>query len=425
MSGPDDDALRDMLAARADRLSADAANEVMARVRIEVRGPRRGAVFGVLPVLAGRSPAVGAGWAAAAVVAALVMALVATRPPAASPSPPASASAAGVTAPSASAPARSAAPSPASSPVAPPRHVSLSELRQALQGGSLDGRLVLADSTLVADATACPAGQNCRAQYSLEFLGPVVTDRRTGEPIVPAAPDAGSTPLTGTFLLVPYRRTLILVGRAEGSLASPVMPSALNGSYQPPDPGGSIALQALDGTLDQDAHLPCTSNGDCSPPAITWTYPEAQADGAAGGAELVTLEVPALGIDPSVRKVPGPFLVRTGAGPRHEVVGRYDIGGYTVVDMPPVTCDLAPGARLPTCAAIVEQAIGAPEPWGAITSVEVGQGAYCPPGTACPTVEPDRVHAIVRTTLGDWLVQLGYDAGGNLTAAETRRLASP
>ena len=80
MSGFDDDALRDMLTSRADRLTPNAPGEVMVRVRAEVRGPRQGAAFSVLPVLTGRSPAMGAGWAAAIMVAVLVMVIVGTRP---------------------------------------------------------------------------------------------------------------------------------------------------------------------------------------------------------------------------------------------------------------------------------------------------------------------------------------------------------
>ena len=339
MSGLDDDALRDMLTGRADRLSPRAAAEVMAHVRSEVRGPRQGAAFAVLPVLAGRSPVIGAGWAAAAMIAVLVMVMVANQPPAASPAPSAAASPPAVVTPSAPAPPPSTQTSPAPTPARSgsalrPLHVSLAELRLALQDGSLDGRLLLVGSTLVADPATCPAGVTCSRDYSLDFVGPVVTDRRPGQPVVPARPDAGSAPLSGTFVVVPYRGTLILVGRLEGSLASPVMPAAVTNSYQPPDPGGSIALQAIEGTLDRDAHLPCTSSGDCSPPAITWTYPETQANGAAGGAELVTLDSPALGIDPTQRRAAGPLLVRTGTGQRHEVVARYDIGDYGIVDVP-------------------------------------------------------------------------------------------
>jgi hypothetical protein len=302
------------------------------------------------------------------------------------------------------------------------------------------------------------------------------------------------------------------------------MPSDVTDTYQKPDPGGAIALQAINGTLDQDVAVPCTPNGDCSPPAITWTYPPPEPNGAAGGARFVLLDTPALGIDPSVRKIAGPLLVRAGTGSRPEVVARYDLGTWLTVATPTVTCDvpaetklpscdrlityalqqlpssadataievhagdwpcpsggtcpsappdqrasvivrspagdwevglsfdargngldivqmpvassypvpasasvtcgLDPGTKLPSCNEVVAEALNALQSTGTIQSIEVGQGSYCPPGYACPTVEADRAHVIVRAAYGDWLVDLAYGPDGKLVSATPRPLSS-
>ena len=325
MSGIDDEVLRAMLAERADRVAAGTAGEVMAHVRAEVRGPRQGAAFSVLPVLTGRSPAFGAGWAAAAMIAVLVLAVVATRPPAASPSPASTGGASAASSSSAALPASSATPGP----TAAPGHVSPAQLRQALAAHALDGRLLLVDSTLRLDTTVrhCPNG-GCSPEYDLDLLGPVVTDAQPGQPIAPAQPEVGSTPLSGTFVVVPDLGALILAGRLEGSLASPIALSTLAG-YQPSDPGAAVALQAIGGVLFRNSTAQCATAA-CGPrDFITRAGP-----GTATNAVDVTVATPALGIESSAAEVAGPFLVRTGTGQRLEVVGRYDIGAYSLVDFP-------------------------------------------------------------------------------------------
>jgi RNA polymerase sigma-70 factor, ECF subfamily len=408
MSAFDDEALREMLAARADRLPSEAAGQVMAAVRAEVRGPRQGAAFSVLPVLTGRSPAVGAGWAAAAMVAVLVMAVLATRAPTASPSPSVPGTVASASSPLATSPAP---------PVA--AHISLADLGRALDDGSLDGGLVLVDTTLRLQPIACQAGETCGAKYSLDFVGPVTTDPEPGQPVVPARPADGSTPLAGTFVVVPDRGALILVGRMEGSLASPIDLSAFAG-YQPADPGAALALQAISGQLIRNSTEQCSVTPCVPRDFITW----AGLGGATNAAD-VTTATPALGIEGQAAGASGPFLVRTGTGDRLEVVGRYDIGASTVVDMPAISCRLAPGAALPPCATVVAQALASLPDVGAMQSVEVEQGAYCPPGVACPTVEADRAHVIVRASNGDWLIELVYGRDGGLMSAVPRPLPSP
>jgi hypothetical protein len=122
-------------------------------------------------------------------------------------------------------------------------------------------------------------------------------------------------------------------------------------------------------------------------------------------------------------------LVRSTAGD-WEVGLTFDAGGYGVdiVQIPlpssspvpsaaTVTCGLDSGAKLPPCNQVVAEALAALQSTGSIQSIEVGQGAYCPPGTACPTVAPDRANVILRTSTGDWLVDLAYGPDGKLVSA--------
>jgi hypothetical protein len=590
VSGIDDEDLRAMLSARADRLAPNAAGEVLASVREGTRRPNRGAAFAVLPVLTGRSPAVGAGWAAAAMIAVLVMAVLATRPPAASPSPSAPSSAAVATATSSLPPgitrdeaiqlaseqvaggfvsaevgpfseldlqpgssaagvkpnglvwavtfegfvttcphdgsacssprqettvvylddatgalllteAQSATASPTPPltrlsrreavqlalphvpvspdpltalvgseaglyrdlavagavgpvpPIAPSQLVwavtfdvgaghdtvfvddgtgaflgvvgpsvsigiTLAQLGQALGDGSLDGRLLLVDSTLTENPPACGATASCVPQYSLRFLGNVVTDQRPGQPVVPARPDPGSTPLAGTFAVVPYQGTLILAGRVEGSLARPVAWTALVSGLQPAAPAPELSLHAVLGYLTPLGG-PCAS-AECPSAG----YELSQDPSARTVATQVRLVSPALGIgDPTV-PVAGPLLVRTGGAPEFDVVGRYDVSAITTVEVPTVSCDLAPGAPVPPCDVLAVDAEMAVPAGDAVTAIEVVQGAYCPSGVACPTVESDHAHAIVHSLLGDWIVEFSFDASGKIVSAVPAPLPS-
>ena len=418
MSGFDDDALRDMLTSRADRLTPNAPGEVMVRVRAEVRGPRQGAAFSVLPVLTGRSPAMGAGWAAAIMVAVLVMVILGTRP--ATVATPSSAGAGTtVVSPSVS-PSASSATTPSL-----PTTMALADLRRAVTDRSLDGRLVLVDTTLLASYTSC-ATDPCSPQYQLQFVGPVTTDARPGQPVVPGRPADGTPPLVGTFVIVPWQGTLILVGRLEGSLGSPVSWTTITTGYVPPDPGSEIAIQAVTGWLIRNVAVPCPSvaSGDagCGPV-------DQLADGPVGNggpATIPRVDVPALGIDASANPVAGPFLVRTGTGVGLEIVGRYDLGAYTAVATPTVTCDIPTATTMPPCDKLVTLAIEGLPAGGVVMAVEVHQGAWdCPSSGLCASVPPDqRAFVIVRTTAGDWEVGLSFDAHGIGVDAVPMPLAS-
>ena len=403
MSGIDDEALRAMLFARADRLAPHAAGEVLAGVRDGIRRPNKGGALAVLPVLTGRTPVIGAGWAAAAMVAVLVMVVVATRPPSASPSASVPASAA-VVAPSV---ATSGPASPLATPVPSglvlqPAHISITALHQALADRSLDGHLVVVDSTLRQVALRCAAPGPCPPLYDLDFVGPVVTEASPGLPVVPAQPAASSTPLAGTFVLVPHQGSLILVGRLEGSVASPVAVEALFSGSETP---GSISLQAVGATLRRDVPAKCMA--PC--PNV-----DMLSDGTSGDA--VTVASPAPGIDPTVQSVAGPFLVRTRTGSSPLVVARYDAGGYTVVDMPTVTCDVGSGTKVPPCQEMVSDALAALNPSGPITRIEATRGGLpCPIGARCGLAFDYDV--TVRTPSHDWLVRLRYDPDGALLTA--------
>lgn len=329
-----DEAVAAMLAARADRLSPGTVPTLMAAVRTAIRGPREGANFSVLPVLTGRSPAVGAGWAAAALIAVLVMALAATRLPGTAPSAPPPPP--GTPSPSSLAPSPSSSESPAvpsttpanpsTAPTTGPT-ISTAQLRAAVAIGDLDGSLLLVDGTLRTLTTPCIGGSSCPTQYAIDPLGPVVTFAAARAPVVPARPADGSTPVVGTFVVVPFEHRLLLVGRLQGSIASPIDLSQYAGTYPPADPAAAIALQAVRGTLVPFATGSCKA----APCIISWSSsPDATI--TAG----VRVDEPALGIGPA-GTAEGPFLVRTGTGPAPEVVGRYDPGSVVRVVMPAPT----------------------------------------------------------------------------------------
>lgn len=511
----DDDALRSMLTTRAERASAGAADEVMRAVRAEVREPRQGATFSVLPVLTGRSPVVGAGFAAAAMIAVLVMVVVATRPPTAAPS--ASSIASAIAAPTA---ASVGTPSPSPSlpagltqrqavqiaaahvqtlpidplnalisatagayrdvalggavgpaPSIPPsqlvwavtfdtgwyctsgmpghcgvaqatvfidhatgaylgaqtwspsmasQQITLVDLRRALSDSSLDGHIVLVDGTLQQQRSATCGQPSCPADYALRFVGPVVTEQRPGQPVTPARPGAGSAPLAGTFLVVPWRGTLILVGRMEGSLGSPIAVAALANAYTPSDPAAEIALQAVSGQITAEP-MSCPSfvpGASACLPAYLLTDPAAP--GAAP--TPVRMAAPALGVADG-RTVDGPFLVRT-SGSQLQVVGRYDPGAITTVSIPAVTCDLAGATPLLSCDKLVSDTLAALPPSTQVTAVDIAQGAACHPPQACPPLASS-AHATVHTPTGDWRVSLVYDPDGTHVASVEGPSPSP
>ncbi|MHB8960295.1 MAG: hypothetical protein ACYDAN_11770 [Candidatus Limnocylindrales bacterium] len=412
MSGLDDDDLRSMLAARGDRVSPGVSGDVMRAVRAELRGPRRGIAFAVLPLMSGRTPAIGTGWAAAAVIAVLLTVMLATRPPVAAPVPSAPGSLSAI---ASSSPASSPSAVSPSSPSVSTTRISLPELRSALADGTLDRRILAVDTGVRSIGPLCTVGirAGCSNPARLDVLGNVQTEMQPGFPAVPVWPGQKPTAAVGRWLVVPFHGQLLLLGRANPpELASPPTVETLDSLPIASDDGP--ALQPIAGWLLTGMVTPCASGVACAP----MTEISSSSTPLGGPAFGVTVASPALGVDASSRVSAGPFLVRSGV-----VVARYDPSAVIAVDLPPVRCNLARETGLPSCSDIADEAIAAMSPIGPVTSIEVDQGAYCAPGWACPTVEPDRVHVRVNSPTGDWLVELAYGRDGSLASVQTRQLS--
>lgn len=405
-----DDDLRAMLEARADRLAPGASHEVMAGVRDHIREPRQGAAFSVLPVLTGRSPAFGAGWAAAAMIAVLAIVVMATRPQVAGPSP--SAGGAGpsgvIGSPSASSPAVS------SSPDALDRTISITQLRGAVNDGSADGKLFEVATTLEESPNIFCAQDPCAKQYDLAFVGGVITDERPGLSVKPARPDEASVPFEGTFVVTPWKGSLVLLGMLDGSLDKPVDAGSVASSSVNAGPG-VIGIAAVSGRLVwEGAACPTQLPGDSFCDQFLLSYIRALAPGTA----LVPVGVvdPMLGVDLSqVDQVDGPFLVQTGTGARPTVFARYDASEVHIVRAPTVACDVPAGTVLPSCRRLMQLAL---ERWsvaGEVSSVEVHQGPWtCPAiGTCHDVPAAQSAYVVVHASMGDWFVGLAFDERGN------------
>ncbi len=358
MSELRDDDVRAMLEARADRLPARVAAGVMAAVHEEVRAPRGGAAFAVLPVMPGRSSMPGTGWAAAALVAVLVLAVLGGLPrsgPAATVSP------------SEPSPGSSSAASPgASTPGGGFRAiVSLVQLRRALADGSLDGRLVLVNSTLRRGvAPACPAG-GCAPTFGLDLVGPVVTDSRSTQPAVPAQPGSSALVSGVDWVVVPHAGTLVLIGR----MADP--------ADQPQT--WSVLMPRLQRLLDPEAWLEPVAGWLVHRPGgtnvITESQPQPDGTLVGGRQAEFTLADPALGIDPSAAVTEGPFLVRLRSGEQPEIVARYDLSSLIAVVMPPITCAEPPPNATLQCQDAVAAAWAVDQGSSPISSVEFTYGS--------------------------------------------------
>ncbi len=367
MSEPrgDDDELRAMLEARAHRVGASAPREVMAAVRDEMRAPREPATFAVVPLLTGRRRSGGLGWVVAALVAVVVLA-VAGRGTFTSPSTATDAATAG-----ASAMVSTAATTP---PAA--TDVSLAGLRQALADRSLDGRILLVDTTLRNVAHVdCPAIGPCPSAWSLDLVGPVVTHAQPGKPIVPAVPGGPFPALPGTWVVVPKEGSLFLAGRVQDPVLQPTTWSAIASRRGPLNLGLGVTLEPIAGWM--------VPGGTGAARVIAERRPSSEGT-VTGPSAAFTLLSPALGIGPTAATVDGPFLVRLGDGPLGDVVARYDPATLVRVAIPPVRCASAPSQPSMSCHDSADAALRVDQGSSPVTSIDF---AY---------ITPSSGHVVIR-----------------------------
>ncbi len=365
MSELRDDELSAMLEARAGRMSASADREILAAVRDEMRAPSGAGAFAVVPVvIRGRGALPGAGWAVAALVAVLALAVAgglprsATTPASVAPVTTGSAESA-----SPGSPALSGGPSEPG--VAGPAVVSLTGLKQALVDGSLDGRLVLIDSTLRRTVAPCPT-DTCAATFGLDLVGQVDTDSRPAQPAAPAQPGPQIASLGGTWVVVPHSGTLVLVGRLADPVDQPVGWSELNSRFGALILDRATALEPISGWL---------VDGTDGARVVTESPPLTDGVPLGGPKAEFTLANPALGIDPHAVVTEGPFLVRLGTGPQPEIVARYQPGSLVTVAMPRITCAEPPSGAQLQCEDAVAVAWAVDQGSSPIASVEFGYGS--------------------------------------------------
>ena len=402
MSELRDGELSAMLEARAGRMPASADREILAAVRDEMRAPSGAGAFAVVPVtIRGRGALPGAGWAAAALVAVLALAVVGGLPR--SSTTPAS------VAPVPTGSVASASPAPpggSSGPgVAGPAVVSLTQLDRALADGSLDGRLVLIDSILRRTVAPCPT-DTCPATFGLDLVGQVDTDSRPAQPAAPAQPGPQIGSLGGTWVVVPHSGTLVLVGRLADPVDQPVGWSELNSRFGALILDRATALEPISGWL---------VDGTDGARVVTESPPLTDGVPLGGPKAEFTLANPALGIDPHAVVTEGPFLVRLGTGPQPEIVARYQPGSLVTVAMPRVTCAEAPSGASLQCEDAVAAALAVVPAGAEVTSVEFGYGT-CPPWARCAAGQPEvaRGHVVVHLAPPGpdlWVVVVADDAG--------------
>ena len=162
----DDDELRAMLEARANRMPSTDGREVLASIHAEVRGARGGAGLAVLPVvLGGRGGKASAGWVAIGLVAVMVLAVMGGKLG----SGPAKPGAGDASASTSAAPATTSSNAATAESFAP-RTVTMDALRAGLAAGTLEGRIVLVTGRLQVLAWPCPfpVPDDC---YGLQLRG--------------------------------------------------------------------------------------------------------------------------------------------------------------------------------------------------------------------------------------------------------------
>jgi hypothetical protein len=338
-------------------------------------------------------------------MAVLLLVVLATRPQAASPTPSAGASApAGIVG------------SPSAAPLGTPTrtpHVTVAQLHGIVNGGTADGQLFEITSTLEESSNIFCAQDPCAKQYELLLVGGVITDERNGLFVKPARPSDGSTPIDGTFVVTPWKGSLVLLGQLQGSLDQPVDPRTLTPKYV--DQGtGVIAIAPVSGRLTYvPAECPtvlpgATGCGNSQSVLLAFVGSGASADPLP-----VSQTEPTLGVDlATANSVDGPFLVRTGEGSRLTLIARYDQAAVTIVDAPTVTCDVAAGSSLPSCRQLLRLTIDeSAVQYGDVQSVEIHQGAWtCPAGAMCSSVPPEqRAYAVVHASSGVWTIGMAFD----------------
>lgn len=315
----DDAELRAMLEARANRMPLGASREVLAAVRSVGRVPAGGAGFALVPVARSGGRAVApAGWAVAALVAVVAIAVLGGRPERA---PGASAGAsAGATA---AAPTGSAGPSASGLPEVA-GEISGAQLRPAIADGSLDGRIMLVEGQLQSVAWPCPIGtaEPCTRLFIPGLDGIAVTwdgaQRVTNDPggSAPGPGAATPAPAAGTLVVVPREGHLELLGRLTGDLEHPDTLSDLMYQRRLIGVSDPLALASVAGWLVIGGIHSCPALGPgatpCPGPGPLLTDKEPFPEG------LMTSDVQAqvaissspVGIEAGQVVTPGPFLYR-------------------------------------------------------------------------------------------------------------------
>jgi hypothetical protein len=350
MTDPLDDELRAMLETRAAGASPGAVRDVADGVRAAIHSQDPQSAVGIRPVrVSGRGAWVPAGWMAAALVAVLVIAIGGGRllPSVASPS----ASLSTTPVPSSSVPASASAATPVpsaavASPIILPDPAAVAAFRDALNSGSLDGKLALIDGTLETVAVPCPspAGPDCFGiavagldGVSITWDGPLSRVKVLG--------------MSGTLAFVVLGDTLVFVGRVDGELAAPTAVAAILASGRPP---GGFDLFPVSGWLVVGGIHSCPMIGPggtpCPgpPPWLTDDRPFEDGMLASNQGTNVTLYGTPVGRPQGQVVTPGPFLVRrvwktaicdapSGvdcSGMQWQVVARYDSGSVYRVVLP-------------------------------------------------------------------------------------------
>lgn len=427
MSEPRDDELRAMLEARADRMPASAGAEILAAVRDELGAARGGARFAIQPVTTcGRGAKAPAGWAAVALVAALVLVVtggrldLGTTKPAATGEPSASS---GAVIPSGTA-ASAASPTAATStpPAVTPRTMTAAALQSALADGSLDGRLVLVQGRLRVVAVPCPypVPPGCFGITVPELEGVSMTWD------VPLTRQVVET-MQGTLAFVVRGSALGFEGRVARDPAQPLTLQELIDRAGLLTAAAQFELTSVGGWLVVGGIHSCPALGPGAtpcpgpPPGLTDKQPFPEGMMASDLVVPVAVGASVPGVQPGRIVTPGPFLVRMVHAPgctdldnvnetaclsvkpaSMHLIARYDPANVVQVVTAPITCDQPPGGSSAglTCDAAVAAAIAAVPPDASITSIELHYGWYCPPDAYCPFIP-------ALSTVGYVIVHIG------------------
>lgn len=323
-----DDELHAMLEARADRLPSAAGREVLAAVREEVRGPKGGAEFAVLPVTRVHGMNGPAGWAAIGLVAVLVLAVMGGRLTTDPAQPSAGSGATGSPAATTGA-STSPATQVAASPAIPT--VTMDQLRRGLEARTLEGRTILVTGRLEVQPWPCPSPMpdDC---YGLQMQGlDGVEIDHAG--VLTAAEAFARIPGDTTDRPMAFRVTggqLAMLGWITRGAETPLTVNGLAA-----DAPGRAEVAIVSGWLippptaaecppPRDPNTPCgrtTPLLSDAPPMPDGTYLYAQ--GINVGLD------PSVAFGPDGAALPGPFLVRHmayrgGDLPPYQVVARLD-----------------------------------------------------------------------------------------------------